>query len=227
VTFNWDQEQSPFAAGADFAKGVSGAGDVYNVSPTGLGIAPSYLAAGPKAVGTANTFNIVGQPTGTTFPSSPSEGDVYVYLADAVNQIKWAFQYDSTETTYKWVCVGSVPLYAYVQTQETTTSTTYANLATIGPSLVVPLEGLYDIEVGASLSSTTGTARTSVVFSGSAAVNADAVQNGGSNLVSTWVRPTAKVIPAFQFVSLKYSTSAGTGTFGDRRVLCWPRKVTA
>jgi hypothetical protein len=207
----------------NWAQGASGGRDVYDTSPSGLGITPSYLAGGLHV-----TTPIA---SGQVFPVGPTAGQTFVYIADSVNLVRWTFQYNPIDGsgTYPWECVGAQPLQASVQTSDTTAGTSYGNLSFgISPTIIVPVAGVYDIEHGCSASCTGGgVARASVVFSASAASDNDAVRNGATTDASIWARPSVKTITvAGQSVSQKYRVSAGTGTFADRRILVWPRRVT-
>jgi hypothetical protein len=60
----------------------------------------------------------------------------------------WNCLFNAGEATYKWECVGGNPKRVQVLTQEFTTSTTYVNLATDGPSFTSPRAGVYNIHFG-------------------------------------------------------------------------------
>lgn len=91
-------------------------------------------------------------PTVTALPANPVNGMVVYYLADSTNGVVWPLKYRSASaSTYKWECVGGPPLYAEVQTAESTSSTSYTNLATTGPSITVPLEGDYVVSTGCAV----------------------------------------------------------------------------
>jgi hypothetical protein len=86
--------------------------------------------------------------TSSTPPGSPVDGMIWRLPADSGNGIYWFFQYDSSQATYKWVFMGGPPMYAEVVTDETTASTTYAALATAGPSIAIPRSGDYEVQIG-------------------------------------------------------------------------------
>lgn len=85
----------------------------------------------------------------TALPSNPEDAQEIYYVADATNGVVWHLLYRAaSSSSYKWECVGGPPLYNEVVTGESTTSTTYAALATAGPSITLPLAGDYDVEIG-------------------------------------------------------------------------------
>ena len=95
----------------------------------------------------------------TSLPGSPfNEQEVY-YAADATNGVYWHLRYRSASgSTHKWEALGAVaPLTAEVLTSQTTSSATYVDLATAGPTVTVPLAGDYLITFGATLYNSTGT----------------------------------------------------------------------
>lgn len=116
-----------------------------------------YMADGRALRRDTNTFPLT--ITTASLPASPVNGQEIYYVADATNGIVWHFKYRSASaSTYKWEYVGGTSGFNEVATSETTTSTTYTNLATTGPSFTVPLAGDYLIEFGAGIevSGTTG-----------------------------------------------------------------------
>jgi hypothetical protein len=88
----------------------------------------------------------------TSLPSSPADGDMCVFAADATNGIYWLLRYRAgSASAYKWEYLGGEELFAEVLGSlpgEGTTSASYTNLATVGPSITTPLAGDYKVEVG-------------------------------------------------------------------------------
>lgn len=85
-----------------WAQGASGAGNVYDSSPSGLGVSPSWLAPGAKAEATATGGGGGGLPSGT----------VISYAGTAV-PAGWlacdGSAYDGTNPTYAdlWAAIGT------------------------------------------------------------------------------------------------------------------------
>lgn len=87
---------------------------------------------------------IRGPVTVTSLPSSPFDGQEVYYVADATNGVIWHLKYRAAAPgSYKWEFVGGAPLTHEVATAETTSSTSFADLATVGPTITVPLAGDY------------------------------------------------------------------------------------
>lgn len=133
----------------------------------------------------ASAFPMITE--GTSFPSSPAEGDLHFYPLSGVTTSPagggvghWEFRYNAT--TSKWDFAGGPALFAEVLTSQTTTSVSYADLATVGPSITVPLAGDYDVGIGANLTNDTVTAAAwmSYAVGGTAASDNDAITSGAA-----------------------------------------------
>lgn len=116
-----------------------------------------------------------------------------------------------------------------VLTSETTDSTGFDNLATVGPSVTVETGPYALIIVRASLENTgAGSSRMGYEISGATSVAAAdnrgvhvfgvaGVNVGGSD-VSLWTALT----PGSNTFTAKYRVSSGTGTFSSRRLMVFP-----
>ena len=119
-----------------------------------------YTASGGwqdiSLVGPAGPQGVPG-PSGpaarvTSLPGSPVDGQECYYVADATNGIVWHLKYNSgSASAYKWEVVGGPPLYSEVLTQEVSNALGYADLATVGPSITVPLAGDYDVFISTTV----------------------------------------------------------------------------
>lgn len=85
-------------------------------------------------------------PLVTQLPGNPTVGDTVIYAADATNGVYWHLYYDGIGS-YPWKCVGGAPMFAAVNTAQTTASASYAALATAGPSITAPLAGDYIVTI--------------------------------------------------------------------------------
>ncbi len=100
----------------------------------------------------------------TTIPTSPApeDGQLIEFLADGTNGVIWQFRYRAASaSTYKWEFVGGAALFSTVANAETTASTTYADLTTVGPAVTLPTlpnGGDFDVTFGGRLSIGTGSA---------------------------------------------------------------------
>lgn len=125
----------------DFAKGAT-TGPGYDTTPGGLGLSPAYLGGA-----TATASLSASSSSGTSFPAVPADGQEYVYVADATNGVFWRFRWYAASSY--WAFIGGGPLTSEVATDEGHTgSGTYIDLATVGPSIILPFAGDYDCEWG-------------------------------------------------------------------------------
>lgn len=159
---------------------------------------------------------------GTTLPSSPVDGQLFVYVADATNGIEWLLKYNSGETgSYKWRYIGGPPLYSEVTAFETLSNNgTYTDLATVGPQLTVPLAGDYLVRHGmyavAGENGYNSFGYMSYQIGGTAASDADAIiartDNAGANKAyASHSRLRRKNgLAAGTTITAKYRTSTGT-----------------
>jgi len=130
-----------------------------------------------------------------------------------------------------------VGVYAEVLTSETTTSTAFTNLATVGPSVGVAITGGFNsadeftVFFGCHAQNDTaaGVANMGLDVSGPTATAADDTNRCFTR--STATAATTSIIWGTKFESLdaggytltaKYKVSAGTGTFLRRFVLAYP-----
>lgn len=166
----------------------------------------------------------------TALPASPNDGDEVYYLADATAGIVWHLRYRATSSSaYKWEYVGGPPLSQLISTFETHTSTSYANLATLGPQITIPLAGDYMLALGAY-------ARTSVVgftafmsFDGPGfgagdawgVRNDTAAASGGAQVHKRWRNPMG----GGTFTAKYRVSGASTGGWGDRTFEATPIRV--
>jgi hypothetical protein len=82
-------------------------------------------------------------------PTSPADGDEVDYLPSATAGVVWRFRFNSSSASvYKWEFVGGSELRSDVAASDMVTSTAYAPVATSGPSLVLPLGGEFNVEIG-------------------------------------------------------------------------------
>jgi hypothetical protein len=198
-----------------------------------------YRATDARAIlldtGTA-WVDLVPQRVVTSLPGTPYDGQVIHYVADATNGVLWPLRYNASGGTYKWEAVGPMPLSAEVATAETRSSAAFGDLTTVGPSVVVPLAGEYEIASSLYADVGGGTGSTlSMALTGTSA-SADPEMQG-----SFWV-PTATasgtqrstigrsgrrtVTPAGTTVKLQYaSDGTHSATFGRRTLLIRPFRV--
>ena len=162
----------------------------------------------------------------TALPSSPADGDEVLYKVErdgegtlTDNALLIHLRYDSSVTDdYKWRALARTALRGYVETWETTTSTTFADLATVGPTVTAPLAGVYEVRCGAHAGRNggAGTYTASILY----AVNGTTVaSHKGADFASglatgTWLHntPHDETLAADDVVRLKYKSSNVGGT---------------
>lgn len=164
----------------------------------------------------------------SALPGSPQDGEIIHYKADATAGVIWTFRYRAgSASSSKWEYIGGAALYAATDAQESTSSVTYAALATAGPSITVPLLGDYLIEIGSLMFMSVGTGSLAQFHSfdlgATPASDADAVQMNPTalNFVTTGATARKKTaVPAGSAVVSKYRTSGTTPTaFFSRRYM--------
>lgn len=111
-----------------------------------------------------------------------------------------------------------------VATLQTTTSTSYTDLATVGPTATITSKGTKAIALWAlNQSTTSGSCASSVAVSGAtttaAADTSGTVGSDGGRTAIGWAVFT--ITPGSNTYTLKYRVTGGTGTFLDRRMMVW------
>lgn len=168
---------------------------------------------------------------GTALPTSPFDGQQHVLVDNAsAPTYSWLLQYVSAKASNKWIFLGGTPARAAVETNQGTSSTSYVDLATTGPSFTVPVAGDYWIRWGSNVNATAAddinsTGYHSVALGGTAAADADScfvtarVIEGGTNLQSVHASVTVvktKSLAASAAIVSKYRATANTWNFQQR-----------
>lgn len=144
---------------------------------------------GRQAAGVLQTNGSISRPFVTSLPGSPVDGQEIIFQADATNGVYWHLRYRAASgSSFKWEALGaSAPLTSEITTDESTASTTYVDLTTVGPSITLPLAGDYLITYGGQVYNATASNGTYISPKLGAATAADA--DGITN-----VSPTASAI---------------------------------
>lgn len=164
----------------------------------------------------------------TALPTAAAKvGDRCVYQADATNGVFWELIYDG-QGSYPWKAINGPPLFAEVSDDETTTGGAYADIATVGPDIAVPLAGDYGVEIGASIfNSASSQNYASYAIGGTAAADADAIRGDASaadRVVSVSRRRRKTGLTAVT-LRMKYKTTTGTAHFLNRWIALHPIRV--
>jgi hypothetical protein len=112
---------------------------------------------------------------------------------------------------------------------ETTTSTTYTDLATIGPAVTCDTGPAALVAVhGAMFNTGSGSTRMSYEVTGASSI-APADNKGigvfgvaGAGIVASCVVLHTDLTPGSNTFTAKYRVASGTGTFGSRRIVVFP-----
>lgn len=206
-------------------------------------------AAGNWAAGTRATLYGVGviAPSSpgsvlpvtysTTLPSSPLDGQEAILVDNtSAPTYQWRFRYNaSSSNTDKWEFVGGADALVEIDTSETTASTTYVDLTTIGPSFTVPRAGVYEISHGWLVSSTSnGIAFMSTVKLGAAAAADSEAVSGAVYFADSlrWIsasRTMKRTCAASDVLKMMYRNStSGTAnaSFANRFLRVKPVRVS-
>ena len=188
----------------------------------------------PAVPGLSGAPLVIGM--GTSLPASPFDGQEYI-LTDSLTAptFSWRFRYVAAKASNKWVYVGGVPLLSEVTAAEVATGggfTSYSDLGTPGPSLVVPVAGEYSLTTRAAVIITAAAAGTPYVspkLGAAVALDADAwllalTTGGDSNAAHRTIK---RVLAAATTVKLQYRNSvAGMNTtISQRQLLIEPVAV--
>lgn len=178
--------------------------------------------------------SLLGSTIGTSFPTNPTPGDGYIYVADSTNGVLWQFRfYKPAGATGYWAFVGGPPLYAEVATSESTTSGSYTDLTTVGPTITLPFAGNYRIDFGAAILPTAAGSAGAIglsiggsgIASGDAAMGTATTGSPATNYMHV-SRSRVKTSLAATTVKAKYISffAAATITYQDRWIAVTPVK---
>ena len=157
------------------------------------------------------------------------DGDEVYLEVDAANGVMWHLRYVAAETTYKWRFLGGPSLVSRVDTQETITSSTYADAATVGPTITLPRGGDYEAEFGGAAGDTPDGGFTSVGFGLHVnGVLAADIHNfsGGGVAGGTWTAARMTGASSGHVAKVMYARATGaTDTIARRRMHLRPVRL--
>lgn len=170
-----------------------------------------------------------------TLPVSPVDGQVAYFqnAGMATDGVVWQFRYNSSSaSSYKWEFVGGVPWAKEVATQQLTSSTSFVDLGTVGPSVTAPLAGEYIIRMGAytGLTADNMTAVMSFAVGGTGALDADSIGSlvtgtGGATGISIAGDVMKTVSSAASAIVAKYRVTSSSASFENRFLSIIPVRV--
>jgi hypothetical protein len=173
----------PYEAGIEAANGPQALQDIANNLDNHMKDLRGTYAARPAAAAAGKMYyatdkGILYRDTGSAWVAMHSipfitswppvaalavDGMVVDYVP--VAGIIWRLRYRSADaSTYKWNVLSAPPLFSEVVADETIASSTYAGLATAGPSITIPRDGDYFIEIGCNSRDTTSPATSATAF---------------------------------------------------------------
>jgi hypothetical protein len=174
-------------------------------------------------------------PLVTTLPGSPTDGQMCYFLADATHGVVWTLRYRAASTsTYKWEFVGGAGLESFVAASESTSSTTYTDLATVGPSVTIPTlpnGGDFDVTFGASVATSGSTPALwtvglavggTVTYSDFFAFSGPNAGTDGASLSKTF---RLAGVSGATLMKLQYKISGAAASFDDRFLQVTPVRV--
>jgi hypothetical protein len=166
-------------------------------------------------------------PYVTALPTPPFDGFEVFYAADATNGVIWHLRYRSGGGTHKWEYVGGPPLYASIDTQESTSSGTYVDLATSGPAVTLPLAGDYMVTIQCQLIGTDAAGVMSYAIGGAGASDDDGLISSIATVAGNMTINRVKRKTGLTAVTLtsKYRTSGVTVDFLKRVITAVPVRV--
>lgn len=167
----------------------------------------------------------------STPPASPVAGSIWDY--PVFSGLVWRFRYNpSAPTSFKWEFIGGAPNFVIIDTQETTTSTTPADLTTVGPSRTIFRAGDYYLDWGCQVTmGGAGTAKLQLTKTpgGTLVPNTDMQQYiAVTNEWDEFVRYGYyfQNLAVNDVIKMQYSVSGGTGVFKQRHLGMIPIRVS-
>ncbi len=164
----------------------------------------------------------------TELPKSPTKGDRCQFIADKTNGIIWHLVYDG-EGTYPWKKIGGPPLFAEVAAQQTTSSTSYTNLGTTGPTVTAPavkMESLVTLQAQMQGESSAIITYIGLSVGGAAAVEVDYSYSETGRITVPGCKTVSGITStASQTFQMKYRTNTGTSAWAKRTLQVDPIRV--
>lgn len=109
-----------------------------------------------------------------------------------------------------------------VETGQSTTSATFTDLATLGPTVTVTTGSLAMVWINARIDNTgTNPTHASFAISGdttSAAIDGRSIVNGTTTSIRAGVSTRVSLTPGSNTFTMRYRVDGGTGTFSNRRI---------
>lgn len=172
-------------------------------------------------------------PLPTSGASFPTVG-LYAGFRHTMIYSSRAFEFEyhpEMDAAYPWHCIGGPWLYSDIPTEQSPSATSqWSDLATSGPSIVVPGAGVYEAEGKANVANTSGAFQGVQIGIGTAAGNvAPAISDASNHQVNgrdyTGLYGEITVAAGASIRLKYYSFSTLSMTFGFRRLRIRPIKL--
>jgi hypothetical protein len=168
-------------------------------------------------------------PYGTTLPASPADGQEAILVDSTTNpNYQWRFRYNAASTSpYKWGFIGGSPWMGRIDTNETTTSASFADLTTTGPQIALPRAGVYELGMSVEMTNNgTGFCIAAPAEVGVANYESLGVAaNAGAGIWTTPASLASLAVTGSLTVKLVYRVTGGTGSFQSRSFSVRPIRV--
>jgi hypothetical protein len=166
----------------------------------------------------------------TVLPGSPDAAQMVLFQTAAMVTAgigPWALRYrTASASAYKWEATGAIPLIAELPAVATTTSATYTDTGTPGPTITLPLSGDYVISHGFESVNGNGSVSQSFIFGGAAAADPERAVVLASSVTDSTSRTVRKLaLSATVLVTCKHKTTGGTAIFANRWLSITPIRV--
>ncbi|HEY7418282.1 MAG TPA: hypothetical protein VH593_24085 [Ktedonobacteraceae bacterium] len=173
----------------------------------------------------------------TTLPSSPADGQQAI-LTDNTSTPTYSWLLQWSAAAAKWIFIGGSAASSEIQTAENVNSTTYVDLATVGPQFTCPRAGIYEVSFGAVLNPLQANGPYQAFAAPKWGANATQDTNAATledvsagALIQVWASVgriiRSPVMSASDVIKMQYRTNAsGAATFWNRYMKVTPVYLT-
>jgi len=168
-------------------------------------------------------------PYGTSFPASPANGQLAVLVNSTTDPVwQWLFRYNANSTSpYKWEFIGGSDHVNIVTAGEATSSTSFADLATVGPSFNVPRSGEYHIDGSVRVNANNIQGQIGLKVGAATTVDVGSVLIVGTAIdIQVSIYPTVYIATAGDVAKFQYRVNSGSATFSFRSLRARPKRVS-
>lgn len=165
----------------------------------------------------------------SALPGSPVDGqEIYFQNTTlAAEGVVWHLRYRSASaSSHKWEFVGGSAVFSEVLTGQATSSTSFTDLATVGPSITMPLAGDYDAEFGARIfNAASGLGVVGIKIGSAEAGNGAQLSINASSAANVFRALRLTGLAAAEVLKLQYHTTSTSSEFIQRFLYVRPVRV--